>query len=176
MKKTLAFLMATSMLASMPLAAYATGSQTGTTTLTTTIQPATYTLNVPAEVTIAPGNTTQTNIGSVTVSDASGFSPYKGLEITSEPFDHLRCDSVDTYIQYYLVDSNSDDAILSGSGKGVSGGYLSGNAEGGLNTVDGMLGYEIDFLVYDENQWQKAKAGKYTSTITFTAEVVYQEN
>lgn len=175
MKKSLAFLMATSMLASMPLAAYATGSQTGTTTLTTTIQPATYTLNVPADMTIQPG-ATQVDIGSVTVSDASGFSPYKGLAVTLEPFDHLKCEDVDTYIQYWIVESN--DTVLVSGGDDEGGFCVWGNTDGGLNTYDhtSIIGYTLEFQVNDATQWQKAKAGEYTSTITFTAEVVYQEN
>ena len=72
MKKTLSFLMALVLVLSLGTMAFADG----TTTLSTTVPPATYTLNIPADQEITFG-ATRAEIGNVTVSDSSGFAEGK---------------------------------------------------------------------------------------------------
>lgn len=170
MKKSLAFLMAAAMMTSMPLAVCATSGQT---TLTTVVPEASYTLNVPANFTIEYG-ATMVEIGDVTITNADGFSPYKGLKLTRKAFDHLRCDDVDTHIEFGIYD-NHGDTTMSGSNR-EHGIQLSGNDEGGLTPIEGLVGEKIYFKLSDESQWAKAKTGTYTTTLEFTTEVVYLEN
>ena len=66
MKKICAILLAVALLASMTIVAFAAN----TTTLTTTVPSATYTLNIPADQVI-PFGTTKASIGNVTVTDAT---------------------------------------------------------------------------------------------------------
>ena len=71
-----------------------------TTTLTTTVPDATYTLNVPANQKIDFGKT-EVNIGNVTVSDSNGFAVGKNLKVTIT-YDAFTSTSVNTTIPFEI--------------------------------------------------------------------------
>lgn len=183
MKKLFAILLAVTMLASMATVASAAEN---TTTLTTTVPAATYTLNIPADQEIIFG-ATETNIGSVSVTNTSGFAEGKNLNITLS-YDAFSSEQVSTKIPFsismkgYEVDSNSTTTKAVSSDNSIS--FL-GTKDGTTNefyqvtersTVYGLQTFEMkDTLVkVSSEDWGKALAGEYTATITFTAEVVVE--
>ena len=78
MKKFIAIVLAVLTVLSFSTVAFAEGN---TTTLTTTVPDATYTLNIPADQQITFG-ATSTDIGTVTVTNSSGFAAGKDLHVT----------------------------------------------------------------------------------------------
>ena len=83
MRKILSLALAIMMVFSMTVMA----SAANTTTLTTTVPDAEYTLNIPADTVVKYGDE-RTDIGNITVTGSSGFSLGKNLEVTVtyEPF------------------------------------------------------------------------------------------
>ena len=77
MKKLTTLVLALALAASLAVPAFAAN----TTTLTTTVPAATYTLNIPADQEI-PFGATETNIGSISVTDGTGFAVGKNLKVT----------------------------------------------------------------------------------------------
>ena len=77
MKKFIAIALAVLTVLSFSTVAFAAD----TTTLTTTVPDATYTLNIPADQEIAFG-TIDTDIGSMTVTNSSGFAEGKNLQVS----------------------------------------------------------------------------------------------
>lgn len=182
MKKLLSLVLAMLMVFSMAIVA----SAENTTTLTTTVPPATYTLNIPADQEIPFGTTSQ-RIGMVTITDSSSFAVGKNVRVSFEntPF---TCPNTTTTIpvgifgcyselsynssppQYITRTATFKENVL--IFKGQSSGTVSNNAEAELNgqtrTVTN-LGISMS-----SSAWGKALAGEYTATITFTAEVVVE--
>lgn len=187
MKKLFAILLAVMMLASMATVASAAEN---TTTLTTTVPAATYTLNIPADQEI-PFGATKTDIGNVTVTNASGFANGKNLKVTLnyEPF---ASDEVATTIPFKvsMVSGYSRPFdVLSGSSITFYGKadttveetaketftFATTNASGTTSTHEDV-DYADAFRVYvNSADWGMALAGEYTATITFTAEVVVEQ-
>ena len=97
MKKLFAVLLVVAMLASMATVVSAAES---TTTLSTTVPAASYILNIPADQEIAFG-ATSTNIGTVTVTESSGFAEKKNLAVTVN-FEAFTCEGVTTTIPFTL--------------------------------------------------------------------------
>ena len=181
MKKIFAILLAMTMLASMATVV----SAESTTTLTTTVPAATYTLNIPANQEIAFG-ATSTNIGTVTVTESSGFAEKKNLAVTVS-FDEFTCEGVATTIPFtlrtYTKDNYSTNPLANGgimTFKGTSDGTAEEYAEHTIVNYGGAMSREWDEpimqIILDTNSadWGKALAGEYTATITFTAEVVVE--
>ena len=77
MKKLIAIVLAVLTVLSFSTVAFAEGN---TTTLTTTVPDATYTLNIPADQEI-PFGTEQMGIGNLTVTNSSGFAVGKNLKV-----------------------------------------------------------------------------------------------
>ena len=176
MKKLFAILLAVTLVASMAMIV----SAANTTTLTTTVPAATYTLNIPADQRI-PFGATKTNIGAISVTNASGFAVGKNLKVTIA-YDAFTCDGVATTIPYtvnlYGIDYQNDSKVtqqeqLSGSSF-VFLGQSNGKVKEYTQTVSGTYIYEFKEteILIDSEDWGKALAGEYTATITFTAEVV----
>ncbi len=149
----------------------------GTTTLTTTVPSATYTLNIPADQEIAFG-ACESDIGNVTVTDSAGFAKGKDLKVTIT-YDAFSSDSVNTTIPYKINPRSSENLNLNTnilySGdhlifRGISNGAVAKKAE--------LEKYSVDYLNIKiaSEDWGKALAGEYSSTITFTSEVVSSEN
>lgn len=176
MKKIIAFLLAVTIIASMAIVASA-----AETTLTTTVPAASYTLNVPAVVPIDFG-ATETDIGSITVTDASGFAEGKNLKVTVN-YDAFKCENVTTTIPFGI--RFSCESIPSYYRDIVDGGTITflGLEDGTTNEYSVFKGANDDrfsnldqtLIKIDSADWGKALAGEYTATITFTAEVVVEE-
>ncbi len=191
MKKIITLALAVLMVASMAIVAFAAES---TTTLTATVPAATYTLNIPANQEI-PFGTTQADIGNITVTDATGFAVGKNLEV-SVTYDAFKADGISTQIPYALSlyaagseSSTGSDAYHSAKEDIPSGSVLvfTGNATGSVaeniklessyvvsSGVKNIPVTSVRFTAASED-WGKALSGEYTSTITFTAEVVVEE-
>lgn len=146
------------------------------TVLTTTVPDATYTLNIPADQEI-PFGATSTDIGNVTITNSSGFAAGKNLEVTAI-FDGLKCDSTSTIIPYdiFLSLGSFDSTEYLQSGMSLT---FYGAEDGTVfQNARTFTGYTIDALEIeiDSTDWGKALAGDYSSTITFTAEVVSSQS
>ncbi len=173
MKKLFAIFLTVAMLASMATIA----SAESTTTLTTTVPAATYTLNIPADQEIPFGATT-TDIGTITVTNETGFAEGKDLRITINYSDFV-CEGVSTSIPFSLgahyqgknEDYGTSDGTISNGGSLV----FKGTDSGKLATPKSSniyFTFDSFFVAVNSADWGKALAGDYTATITFTAEVV----
>lgn len=188
MKKVISFVLVVMLLVSIVPTAFATNATANTTTLTTNVPDAIYTLNIPADQPVDYGSPSK-NIGNVSVTGGMYFTKGKNLEVTVA-YNSFTCPDVETTIPFKLVkyykspeftkkiDITNNDVLIF---KGLSStaetcieqfSQISGtNAQGNPVSVD-MQGIE---LVIDSADWGKALAGDYTATITFTAAVVVEE-
>lgn len=177
MKKIFAILLAVMMVASMATVA----SAASTTTLTTTVPAATYTLNIPADQEI-PFGATSTSIGNITVTNSSGFAEGKNLSVTAT-YNAFAANGISTQIPYILklqAGTRSDewDTGTATMFKGKADGTV---AEKTTIMTPGNTGVfspspvNAVLLVANSDDWGKALAGEYTSTITFTCEVVVEQ-
>ena len=176
MKRKLACILAALLLAALPLNAYADG----TTTLTTTVPAASYTLNIPADQTIEFG-TEEKVIGSLTVTDSSGFAEGKNLNVNIS-YTPFSCPNVSTTIPFSLsfYDHENDRNLYISDGDSVT--FL-GNEDGTVteepwSEISGKPGsyytYEKVIILTGSSNWGKALAGEYSAAITFKAEVVVE--
>ena len=188
MKKLASFLLVLAMILSMGTLAFADG----TTTLSTTVPAAQYTLNIPADQTI-PFGATSAGIGNVTVSDSSGFAVGKNIKVTVT-YDAFSSSDVSTTIPFELVLGGA--AQISGTSVSETKKFASGEdlvfrglSSGSVESKAFMLHYysnsspvqEYDIYVGQlkismlSTDWGKALGGDYTAQITFTSEVVVAE-
>ena len=182
MKKIFAILLAVTMIASMATVA----SAESTTTLTTTVPAATYTLNIPANQEIEFG-ATETDIGNVTVTNSAGFAVGKNLSVTVN-YDAFKAPGISTTIPYKLQMSapssygTTERPLDSGTSmifKGTAAGTVSEKTT--IRVTVGNMGAQSDepisgiLLIANSSDWGKALGGVYTSTITFTCEVVVEQ-
>ena len=186
MKKIFAILLAVTMLASMATVVSAAES---TTTLTATVPSATYIMNIPADQEI-PFGTTHSSIGNIKITDAKGFAVGKNLEVTIT-YGAFTSNDVTTQIPYTLsLYAEKYSSINSGSYKeknqelpsgssivfaGLSSGAVDNNIK--IETTylsGGTLMVPVNYIGFNakSEDWGKALGGEYTTTITFTAEVV----
>lgn len=152
-------------------------SAESTTTLTTTVPAATYTLNIPANQKITYG-AISTDIGNVTLSDGVGFATGKNVEVTVTYTD-FTCEGVSTTIPFTLEGEYDYTYATTGSKYNT---FTSGDSMlflGGTNWFSKAKhpensNYEMYNMVVRINSadWGKALGGDYTATITFTAKVV----
>lgn len=177
MKKALSLVLAVVLMLSMATVA----SAENTTTLTTTVPAATYTLNIPADQEIEYGANSP-KIGSVTVTNATGFAKGKNLKV-AVTYDSFKSDGISTTIPFELSFSGTynsggsygeaDDLIL------TNGGTLTffGLEDTTVNKFPRSGGAEYTgmYINIDSEDWGKALGGDYSATITFTAEVVVAE-
>ena len=187
MKKLFAMALAVIMVVSMATVA----SAESTTTLTTEVPAATYTLNIPASQEI-PFGATKTDIGNITVTDASGFAAGKNLAVTVE-YDAFTAEGISTQIPYTLslyAEGNSmtnnayhpatmelpTGTTVTFKGKDDGTLYekikLNTSYTQGSNTLD--IPVTCVYFNANSEDWGKALAGEYTTTITFTCEVVVE--
>ena len=172
MKKLTTLVLALALAVSLAVSAFAAN----TTTLTTTVPAATYTLNIPADQEI-PFGATSTNIGSISVTDGTGFASGKDLKVTLT-YDAFASEAVATTIPFSIsLAGDSLGSVDVGSGKSI---VFKGLSTGGVqefvevestyspNPVDMVKTY----VRMSSTDWGKALAGDYSATITFTAEVV----
>lgn len=173
MKKLFALALAVMMVMSMATVA----SAESTTTLTTTVPAATYTLNIPANQEITFG-ATETNIGSISVTDAAGFAEGKNLAVTLT-YSAFTSPDVSTTIPFSISLRSDGTAVQKSvpSGNAIT---FKGLSDGTVRefipyTVDGADPYDDTLVLIASEDWGKALAGEYSATITFTAEVVVEE-
>jgi len=184
MKKIFSLLLMIAIFASMTNIAYASES---TTTLSTTVPGATYTLNIPANQEV-PFGQTETEIGTVTVTNSSGFAEGKNLKVTVS-YDEFTSPNVTTKIPFKLaLYANSaygiDTKYLSSGSSIIFDGTDSGSVKEKttIQVVTGNMGNVSDqnilgiMLMIDSKDWGLALQGEYTATITFKSEVVVEEN
>lgn len=174
MKKLFAILLAVTMLASVATVA----SAANTTTLTTTVPAATYTLNIPADQEI-PFGATLTDIGEISVTEATGFARGKNLQVTLTYSDFV-CEGVSTTIPYIVkvggtigTTSGKTQEVMSGSSI-----FFEGKVDGSTekySIVKTDIEADCTYIEIASEDWGKALAGEYTATITFTAEVVAEQ-
>lgn len=176
MRKFLALALAIVMVFSMTIMA----SAENTTVLTTTVPDAKYTLNIPADQKIDFG-APETEIGGVTVTDSSGFAEGKNLKLTLT-FNPFSSNETSTTIPYVikpgLATSIGGNIPLFTSGKVIT---FRGQADGsaterpGIPLSNGNYADIVNLKVVVESaDWGKALGGSYSSTITFTTEVVVE--
>ena len=146
----------------------------GTTALTTTVPGPEYTLNIPADQTIEYG-ATGVSIGTMQVTESSGFAQGKDLAVTVT-YTAFSCADTDTTIEFLLRPLDASGETIIGSVgdnttydfKGQTDGSLSQYSKLGNNPGD-----VCDFLLMiDSTTWGQADPGNYTGAITFTAQVV----
>lgn len=174
MKKLTTLVLALALAASLAVPAFAAN----TTTLTTTVPAATYTLNIPADQEI-PFGAMETNIGSVSVTDSAGFAEGKNQKVTLTygdftcedtstkiPFRIRFIDKTYTASDHYMLDVASGEALtFKGQASGKTEQYM--QFESGAAYVANQM-----LILISSTDWGKALAGNYSATITFTAEVV----
>ena len=176
MKKLFAMTLAVIMVLSMATVV----SAENTTTLTTTVPAATYTLNIPADQEVAFG-ATETNIGSISVTDSAGFAIGKNLEVTLN-YSAFTSPDVSTTIPFSIKLSDPSDNYANRVASGKSITFL-GRADGTASEYvvhtsqnsGNSYNYTSTYLEITAENWGKALAGEYAATITFTAEVVAEE-
>lgn len=186
MKKLLTLVLVVLLVVSLAPTAFAANATPGTTTLTTTIPDAEYTLNIPAD-TVVNFNAEYTTLGNVTVTGSSGFGAGKNLKVTVI-YDVFKPDleSISTTIPFEFkysssetIESNTNSSTLNSGGnltfKGKSDGtvYEKNTTFSNAGTIFSTTN-SVGVYVAKEN-WGKALAGDYTATIAFTAEVVAEE-
>ena len=169
MKKIVSILLVLVTVLSMGTMAFADG----TTTLTTTVPPATYTLNIPADQTV-DFNSTRHDIETPTITNESGFAVGKNVvvEITHTAFTNP---AVNTTIPFIITAKNTDSKLAT-----VNQLCFFGKSDGGVGSAEFKYSSENwawaseMYLVFSEADWGKALGGDYTATITFISEVVAQ--
>lgn len=153
-----------------------------TTTLTTTVPGATYTLNIPADMTVEYGKT-NTNIGTVTVSNSSGFATGKDLEVTITYDGLFKSKTVATTIPYELRQETTDGSYhpvhpLSSGSKMTFLGMSDTKCSEKTFYYTESTNYSMSniALLINSTNWGKALGGTYTTTLTFSSEVVAESN
>ena len=181
MRKTIALILAVCTLLSFAVVASADTVTSGTTTLTTKVPAASYTMKVPANQTIKYG-VSFSEIGIVTIEKSEGFSAKKNVEVTVGHTE-FTSESVDTTIPYEILTAwgitggtkwNFDgEAVLRFEGQ------QDGTVKSNATSIDisGVTKNPNDQLTHmgimiSSGAWANALAGDYTSTITFTSKVV----
>lgn len=167
MKKIVSLLLAVLMLVPFSTMAFAEN----TTTLTTVVPGATYTLNIPADQTIDYG-ATEAHIGNITVTDSSGFAIGKNLYVTVT-YDDFTCPNTSTTIPFVVSQHRASPNVSTIYEEIISGSTIEflGKEDGTVieKTYEGYS--EGTFINISSEDWGKAEPGTYTATITFTAEV-----
>lgn len=170
MKKAMAILLAMLMLIPFATIAFAAN----TTTLTTTVPGAAYTLNIPSDQEIAYG-ATSTKIDAPTVTDSSGFAVDKNLYITAT-YSAFSSPTTDTTIPFSLYISGEGTLETWSSGKRLKFlGQANGTVATNITFSNSFSNKDItsekcSISIYSAD-WGKAAPGNYTATITFTTEV-----
>ena len=171
MKKFIALVLAMTMVFSMAIVA----SAADTTTLTTTVPSATYTLSIPSDQ-IVPFGTESMDIGIVKVTEAAGFAEGKNIQVDFE-YSPFSSPNVSTTIPYTISYKTSNDSFIFSENRLIFLGGDSGSVRSYPYTVGsngGTTGKDITTMVIEmsSRNWGKALAGEYSTTITFTSEIV----
>lgn len=173
MKKLFAALLAVMMVVSMATVV----SAENTTTLTTTVPDAIYTLNIPADQKIEFG-TEEFNLDEPYITGASGFAVGKNI-LVDFTYTAFTCPDVSTQIPIKITYLNGygdqysfsrDAVVFKGKADGGVDGAYPAKEDGTANIVSGTM---RNFVInIDDAAWGKALGGQYSATITFNAEIV----
>ena len=171
MRKFIALVLAMTMVFSMAVVA----SAENTTTLTTNVPSATYTLSIPADQ-VVPFGTESMDIGIVKVTESAGFAVGKNLQVDFE-YEPFSSPNVSTTIPYTISYKTSNDSFNFSENRLIFLGRDSTTVNSYPYTVGsngGTTGKDITTMVINiyEKDWGKALAGEYTTNIVFTAEIV----
>lgn len=178
MKKIKAILMVLVIVMSFPMAVYGSGS----TVLSTNVPEHAYTLNIPANQSVAYGETLHI-IGNVTITDSAGFSAGQNVSVAVGFTPEFISATTDTTIPYSLslYKEQEEAATLT---KGLSPGdslIFEGQTDGTVKQyaripagpryayVSEPGGLRLDI---NSEDWSKASGGEYSSTLTFSSEIV----
>ena len=172
MKKTMKMLLSVVLIITM-VAISSLFAFAESTTLTTIVPTATYTLTVPLSATVEYGDVL-TLIDAPKIEASEGFGLGKNLKLTIVKED-FKCPDTSTTIPYtyemYETSPATGEITLDENTcvyfKGTQAGTL--NKFAGLNAGDKYAGARINVKAED---WPKALAGEYTSIITYVTEVV----
>lgn len=172
MKRVFSIFVAVLMLGVLVIPAFAEGN---TTTLTTVVPEAEYTLTIPADMEI-PFGTDGKYIGEVKVTAVGGFAAGKGVEITVShtPFE---CPEVETSIPYRIGLGPNERFVslwISSTTDPIKFSFYHTTGSSPDLQIDfdsGKYGAYLYFACASDD-WNRALAGNYTSTLTFSASVV----
>ena len=145
-----------------------------TTTVTTTVPGASYTLSIPATVSITYGATSTESDG-VLITNSSGFQSGKYVYVKAT-YDALSSTTTQTTIPYKLLikdsTTNNTEEVTSG-GELRFDGKSDGTCRSGAYIYKNHNTYYADKLMFNitNENWGKADSGDYTSTITFTSRI-----
>ena len=148
MKKLIALMLGLVLILSMFTTAFAAGEQTGTTTITAEVPEPTYTMVIPADMTLEYGNTEAQEIGVFCVSDIVGITDrdivchISVTDLTS---------AAGTISVKYTVDGREVDELYDD-----------------FTVFDHYIpGINNNHLYAQVTYWDSAAPGTYTATITF---------
>ena len=147
----------------------------GTTTLTTTVPDATYTLKIPADQSV-PFGTTQYFYDDISIEEANGFADGKDILVTISHTDFV-CDGVSTTIPFKIMTEYTDygsEVNVELSEVRFPGVSTGGVDYGHIKKKDSgyTTGYGNVWLSISSASWGKALGGTYTATVTYTSEIV----
>lgn len=174
MKKVISFVLAAILLVSMVPTAFAVDT-TRSTTLTTEVPDAEYTLNIPIDQSIDFG-TTSKKIGNVTITDAKHFAVGKNIEVAISYDGTFKSEDVSTKIPFVLQTQYSDikpKDVASGSTM-----LFKGKSDTTVSEIGKIGDYDPTenlYIAIASEDWGKALGGVYSASITFTAKVVVEE-
>ena len=128
--------------------------------------------------------TLKVDLGNITVTDSQGFAVGKNLEVTID-YTAFTAEGVETSIPVQLVKigkktnySDLSQNVQSGdiiTFEGQSNGTVSTNSTSIVDTAGNVFVVNTFMARMSSADWGKALPGDYTSTITFTSEVVVDE-
>jgi len=161
MKKILSLVLVAVMLMSMTVTAFATGTQSGTSTVTAVVPDPTYTIHIPADVTLKYGNGERQLVGEVSVTDVQNFADGALIMVTMEatPLKSTEGNVIPAVFEYGRDFEDGYKDIT----KSVPTVYK--------ETKDEYLSAYLYARVTEED-WEAAKPGTYTSTITYLFDIV----
>lgn len=170
MKKFLSFVLVLVMVMSLSVTAFAEGEQSGTTTLTANIPNAaepSYTIHIPADMTLEYGNTGKQLIGNVYVTDVANCdqvivaAPYTDLVNTSDSTDIIP-------LTLYSALGGAFDEIKPSDGSSVESGVAPVCAYDRDYEFDANGGYCTTPFYVEVSDWSGATPGAtYKAVITF---------
>ena len=159
MKKILSLILVAVMLMSMTVTAFAADGQSGTSTVTAVVPDPTYTIHIPADMTLVYGNGARHEVGKVYVTNAQ-YIPDGTLILASMEATPLKSTEGNVIPVVFEYDRNDGD--YKDITKNIATVYKEAEDE-----------YLTAYLYarVTEEDWEAAKPGTYISTITYSFEI-----
>lgn len=161
MKKILTLVLVVVMMMSMTVTAFAAeGEQSGTSTVTAVVPYPTYTIHIPADMTLEYGNGERQLVGEVSVTDAQNIPDGTRILVSMEAT-FLRSTEGNVIPAVFEYGRANEDEYYDIT-KNISTVYKEAEDE-----------YLTAYLYarVTEEDWKAAKPGTYTSTITYSFEI-----